>query len=480
MEERMVSTVGQGLPQRKLGLIAPLANKMQRDGQSKTSLAHEALQFVPDLFIGAGEGAWDMVSGMADMVLHPIRTAKGICYLATHLVTQPTSTLRLLGHALVDPYVQAWESGHPGQAIGMGVVEIGSLFITPGEVASVARGGAAFSMAAVNGLRAGEGVGAALHGATLSADFAMKATSAARAAERLAQLGHAAESERMAIYAKDALRISKLAEGARSDATFAHLMDRIAPTATINVAGTAMTYGDFLAYTKKLVGWGGLARLTGRVPKGVYSTAADANQAAIATKVAEQVLADGSKRPNLMARLGRMAMRNPQFIGPLTPAIGLVPQTLGRLGALPTNLPKTGLTPATAATIASRYNLEDTLSNVQAFIDEVSGYQGATIGPDTANPQQVKELQALLQLAGYSVEVSGTWDTATSNAVISFKRDNGIHQTYRLANGQYAVNEYADSATLNLLINKANDPSLTQSASATLKTQLTAAPATQH
>ncbi len=465
----MVANVGLGGPNK--GQAAP-ADRLVRDGQASADLTHEAIEFVPDVFIGGAQAAWSMVSGMASMVLHPIRTAKGLYFLASKLVTQPGPTLHLLGQAIVDPYIEACQSGHPGRAVGMGLVDIGSLFITPGEVVNVARGGAAFASAAVHGLSAGEGVGLALKEASVAGTYTMKATQAARDAERLAELGHAAESSQMALYADDALGVAKLATTGSADAV-AGAVAKIAPEATVSVAGTAMTYANFLSYSRKLVGLRGLrslGMLTGRVPKGIYSVASDAQEASDATAVAEKVLAGGASRPNFLAQIGRQMVRNPQAFALVTPAIGLVPDTLGRIGALPRNLPAgKALSPATAATIASKYNLEDTVANVQAFVDEVSGYQGTTIGPDTASKQQIQELQALLHVAGYNVEVSGTWDTATSAAVIGFKRDHGIHQSYKIANGQYAVNEYADANTINQLLAKVNDPTLKQSASKTLE-----------
>ncbi len=462
----MVANVGLGGSNK--GQATP-ADRLVRDGQASTDLTHEVVEFVPDVFIGGAQAAWNMVSGMASMVLHPIRTAKGLYFLASKLVTQPGPTLHLLGQAIIDPYIEACQSGHPGRAVGMGLVDIGSLFITPGEVVNVARGGAAFASAAVHGLSAGEDLGLALKEASVAGSYTMKATQAARDAERLAELGHAAESSQMAVYANDALGVAKLATTGSADAV-AGAVAKIAPEATVNVAGTAMTYGNFLSYSRKLVGIRGLTLLTGRVPKGIYSVASDAQEASDATAVAEKILAGGTSRPSLLGQIGRQVVRNPQAFGLITPAIGLIPDTLGRIGALPRNLPSgKALTPATAAKIASQYNLTDTVANVQAFIDEVSGYQGTTIGPDTGSKQQIQELQALLKVAGYNVEVSGTWDTATSAAVIGFKRDHGIHQSYKIANGQYAVNEYADSNTVNQLLAKVNDPTLKQAASKTLQ-----------
>ncbi|MBM3267404.1 MAG: hypothetical protein FJZ01_07130, partial [Candidatus Sericytochromatia bacterium] len=78
-----------------------------------------------DVFIGGGQAIWDMAVGVGTLIAHPIQTIKGLGYAITH----PAA----LFHAFVDPYTQAIAQGRPGLAIGRGIVEIGSFFITGGS-----------------------------------------------------------------------------------------------------------------------------------------------------------------------------------------------------------------------------------------------------------------------------------------------------------------------------------------------------------
>lgn len=71
---------------------------------------------VGDFFTGAGAELKDMVTGLWNMVTDPVGTAKGLWYGVTH----PGQ----LWDAIKQPYVEAWESGHPWQAIGRGTVAV--------------------------------------------------------------------------------------------------------------------------------------------------------------------------------------------------------------------------------------------------------------------------------------------------------------------------------------------------------------------
>ncbi len=57
-----------------------------------------------------------MVTGVWNMVTDPVGTAKGLWYGITH----PGE----LWDAIKQPYVEAWESGHPWEAIGRGTVAV--------------------------------------------------------------------------------------------------------------------------------------------------------------------------------------------------------------------------------------------------------------------------------------------------------------------------------------------------------------------
>lgn len=112
------------------------------------------------------------------------------------------------------------------------------------------------------------------------------------------------------------------------------------------------------------------------------------------------------------------------------------------------------LTPQESA-IATQYKLLATKANVAAFTAEVSAYQAnGTLGPGVSNPDAVNQLQMALARLGYQVTPGGQYDAATAQAVIKFKMDNGLHQTYRSADGNFAVNEYATPDVVAALIEK--------------------------
>lgn len=119
-----------------------------------------------------------------------------------------------------------------------------------------------------------------------------------------------------------------------------------------------------------------------------------------------------------------------------------------------TNVTGEVLTPEEAA-IATQYKLQATKANVAAFRSEVSTYQSnGTLGPGVTNPDAVNQLQMALARLGYQVPATGQYDAATAQAVIKFKMDNGLHQTYRSADGNWAVNEYATPDVVAALIEK--------------------------
>ncbi|MEB3236693.1 MAG: peptidoglycan-binding protein [Candidatus Sericytochromatia bacterium] len=99
--------------------------------------------------------------------------------------------------------------------------------------------------------------------------------------------------------------------------------------------------------------------------------------------------------------------------------------------------------------VARQYGLLATAENVQAFLTEVKGYEaGGALGPGTSQKQAVADLQAALRRLGFAAPDSKTWDDATGQAVIAYKKARGIKQSYKAADGQWAINEYADPNTL--------------------------------
>ncbi len=101
------------------------------------------------------------------------------------------------------------------------------------------------------------------------------------------------------------------------------------------------------------------------------------------------------------------------------------------------------------AAIATQYKLENSETNVKAFLAEVREYaNNGTLGPDYPNAEDIAELQNIFKSWGYAVTPTGNWDAATSQAIMKFKVDNSLHQSYKSTDGNWAVNEYADPQTL--------------------------------
>ncbi|MBI6545643.1 MAG: S8 family serine peptidase [Cyanobacteria bacterium NC_groundwater_1444_Ag_S-0.65um_54_12] len=103
--------------------------------------------------------------------------------------------------------------------------------------------------------------------------------------------------------------------------------------------------------------------------------------------------------------------------------------------------------------IATAYQLESTQENVDAFLTEVRSYEkDGTLGPGTDQAPAVRDLQRALTKLGHPVPVTGNFDAPTAAAVVAYKKSHGLRQSYRLADGTWAINEYVDPPTFNLLM----------------------------
>jgi hypothetical protein len=138
-----------------------------------------ALGHIGDFFVGMWEEGKDMVMGLYNLVTDPIGTAKGLW----HGITHPGE----LWEAFKQPYVEAWESGHPGQAIGRGVMFVGSILL-----------------------------------GTKGADKAAKAAKAARAARVGADAAEAGSRLGSALAAAD--DIGRVAQGSRAETALARFV----------------------------------------------------------------------------------------------------------------------------------------------------------------------------------------------------------------------------------------------------------------
>ena len=402
------------------------------EASKKKSVASKVLGFVGDVFIGGGEAILDMGKGLVNTVMHPIQTVKGLAYVVTH----PAA----LYHAFVDPYTTAIKEGHPGKALGRGIVEIGSLFVGPSEVVGAAKGVAKLF---TGGTKAA-GSAAAISAITgTSAEVAAKLASQASAVESkaglLAKAGATAEAAKMGQYARLLNTTSSIAKA--GDVTRAMRWATLASTAkTIKVAGTVTNMAGFLSQTDKILVAASAAGKAGIVTDKV-GVAAKTGMSAAASTVASSV-------SDVLAQAGKTMLKHPLLL--VAPPVA-VAVTLGKMAALPDEVDAKNLTPEMAAQIAKKYNLDPGLENVKNFLGEVAQYKGSTVGPDTGTPEEVKQLQSLLRAAGYDVKDSGSFDDITSAAVIDFKQKNGFHQTYQMKNGQAAVNEYVDQKTAEAL-----------------------------
>ncbi|HEY3061502.1 MAG TPA: WXG100 family type VII secretion target [Chloroflexota bacterium] len=134
-------------------------------GEDSGGLLSSIAGGVGDFFTGFFDEGKDMVMGLVNMVVHPVDAAKGLW----HGITHPGE----LWDAIKKPYVDAWESGHPWQAIGRGTMfAVSALLGTKGadklaEAAKVGRVAAVTADAAEASARTGSALNAARELATV-------------------------------------------------------------------------------------------------------------------------------------------------------------------------------------------------------------------------------------------------------------------------------------------------------------------------
>lgn len=458
------------------------------------------LGHLADVFVGGGEALFDMGKGLFTLVRHPIKTVKGLAFITGKLVTNPKEGLSMLGHAFIDPYMQAIKEGRPGKALGRGIVEIGSLFVGPSEVMNAAKGvknfltggtkaqaaigkaastvgvaGSAMVEASMFGIKGADHLEAASRIATrLGADPA-KAAKYAQTLERLsssyvqraAQLEHAAK---IAASADDAVKLAAAAQNASSYASRVAQASAMAAKGEIVAAQALFKMGPEAA---KILGPATrAANDLSKAAQVITELAPIARGGEIAARAARgAAIADGAATGGTLAAGGalgasahaasvlpaadnlaqlatRVAKTSPFLL--LTPGMA---STMGRLGTLPTESSES-LTPEKAATLAGKYKLAGDVENVRSFLQEVARYAAEAVGPDAGAPEQVRQVQSALRVAGYDLETSGRFDEATALAVIDFKQSNGLHQSYRKEDGVWAVNEYVDPGTAKVLFDR--------------------------
>lgn len=451
-----------------------------------------------DVFVGGGEALLDMGKGLFTLVRHPIQTVKGIGYLTAKLVTSPKEGLSMLGHAFVEPYKEAIREGRPGKALGRGIVEIGSLFVGPSEIANGVKGIKNFltggnqaqaAIAKASATVAASG-GAVLEASMFGVKGAEQLEKSARVAQRLAadpagiaryaerlntlsqgyatrasQLEHAA---RLASSANDAARLSLAAQNVSSYST--RLMQASQLAAQGNVLGAQAAFRMGAEATKILAPASAAAKDLSRAAQVLTELAPLAKGGELAARASQGAAKGVASGGTLAAGGGLKASAHAAAVLPsadhlaqlatrvskTSPFLMLtsgMATTMGRLGELPTERSE-GLNAEKAAEIAAKYRIAPELENVRGFLEEVAGYAETAVGPDSGTPEQVRQVQAALRVAGYDVEASGTFDEGTALAVIDFKYKNGLHQNYRKEDGVWAVNEYLDATSAKALFDR--------------------------
>ena len=163
---------------------------------------------VGDFFRGAGAELKDMATGLWTMVTDPVGTAKGLWYGITH----PGE----LWDAIKQPYVEAWESGHPWEAIGRGAVFIGTLLLGTKGADKAAKIGEAAEVTAKAGEVGGVVVRVGEAGAlTSKLAEASRLGEVAAVADEIGAVSKAAEVAELAqLLARDARLAESLLSGA--------------------------------------------------------------------------------------------------------------------------------------------------------------------------------------------------------------------------------------------------------------------------
>lgn len=158
---------------------------------------------------GAGKAVWEMGEGLWHAVTSPIETVKGIGTAIAH----PVDAL----NAATAGYQEAWAAGNYGEAVGRGIVDIGSMFIGAGE-----------AKAATKVAEAGE----AMAKMTAAAEKIGEASKAIKATEEIGKTGKAVGA------------IEKGAETAKVMEKGSETAKAVEKTAVEGKNGTTVTKGE--------------------------------------------------------------------------------------------------------------------------------------------------------------------------------------------------------------------------------------------
>ena len=92
-------------------------------------------------------------------------------------------------------------------------------------------------------------------------------------------------------------------------------------------------------------------------------------------------------------------------------------------------------------------------ATMEATVREAARLQGSSIGPEVGSREARQLVQQYLDALGYTVPLNGTFDEATLDAVLDFKRKNGIAAGFKDDEGQPVYTPYVDGRTADALLN---------------------------
>lgn len=360
-------------PAEEIDLQASAAGTATAEASGKP--ARGLVGHLADVFIGGGEAIGDMVKGIFTVITHPIQTLKGIGYVITH----PAS----LVHAFVDPYKQAIAEGRPGKALGRGIVEIGSLFITPSQVAGAFKGAKGFLTGSKGVAEAGQVTAKAgalgAKGAELSSKLGGQAAAALEKAGALKAVGHVGEAAKLEQFARIMQKSATIAAQGTDDAVtravrYATMAANAQNVKVVTAAGTqVMTMANLVDHSNTLLS--AAAKASGKVAEGVAKSAAK-GAAEVAEGAAKAVV---STQPVLtktaIRELATAGIKDAKVIRAALDDAAKVFNTQRAAGAT-----STAAKEAARVAAAAKLGLEPTATAIEKLVNGVR-LQGAVANP---------------------------------------------------------------------------------------------------
>lgn len=92
-------------------------------------------------------------------------------------------------------------------------------------------------------------------------------------------------------------------------------------------------------------------------------------------------------------------------------------------------------------------------ASMEAAVREAARLQKGSIGPEVGSKDARVLVERYLDGLGYNLSIDGTFDKATTDAIIDFKKKNGIAASYKDDKGQPVYTPYVDGRTADALYN---------------------------